>query len=330
MTIYKPFGLTGCVAAVLVATTAMPVMARPTELTFAHIFQPGHSAFVGAEAFATRVADETDGRVIINVVPAGALGGMDSNLEGLSLGSVDIAFAGASYTSQYYKPMSLTAAPYAFQSEAHFDKFIGSDLYNEMNEGFDEATGNHIVGAFTTGFRNVTSNTPVREPADMKGMKIRVPDAEMFTAMPLAVGANPTPVAFAEVYLALQQGVVDAEENPIDTIYSMKFYEVQKYVNLTHHMMEPAYLILSGAAWDRLSDADRATIAGIGDEVSKSITADARERTADLLKTLQEHGTEVVRDVDIPAFAATVHDFNTSDARGWSKAQFDALESLNQ
>lgn len=299
-----------------------------TTLTFAHIFQPGHSAFVGAETFAERVAAETEGRVTVNVVPAGALGGMDSSLEALSLGSVHVTFAGESYTSQYFGPMGVTAAPYAFTSPAHFDAYLGSDLYQEMTDGFTQATGNAVIGTFTTGFRQVTANKAIREPADMAGLKIRVPDAPLFTAMPIAVGASPTPLAFSEVYLALQQGVVDAQENALDTIDSMNFAEVQSHVNLTQHMMEPAHLVIAGPALSQLSEADQAIVATIGEEVGRAITEDARSREAALIEKLTAGGVTIVDDVNIAAFAAAVLPFNTAAERAWTPAHFEQLQAL--
>lgn len=299
-------------------------------VTFAHIFEPGHSLNEGAQVFAGRLETETNGHIKVNLVPAGALGGMDSNLEALSLGSIDITFAGESYTSRYFEPMGVTAAPYAFQSWEHFSRYVESDLYREFLDGYTEETQNHIIGTFTSGFRNVTANKPVRVPADMRGLKIRVPDAPLFTAMPRATGANPTPIAFAEVYLALQQGVVDAQENPLETIYNMKFHEVQKYINLTSHMMEPAHFVISGKLWNQLTEQERETIMKIGKEVSRDIVNVARQRSEELLSTFENVGNIVVRDVDIPAFAEATYPFNTDSERPWTRDQFDRLQALNQ
>ena len=124
------------------------------------------------------------------------------------------------------------------------------------------------------GERHVTSNKPINKPEDMKGLKIRVPDAPLYTMFPRAVGANPTPIAFAEVYLALQNGTVDAQENPLPTIDAKKFYEVQKYIVLTGHITDALLTIVGGPTWSKLSDADKK----IFEEVLKEAAAQGHGR----------------------------------------------------
>jgi tripartite ATP-independent transporter DctP family solute receptor len=298
------------------------------NVTFAHIFEPGHSIFEASKELARRLETESKGRIKVNLVPAGALGGMDSNLEALSLGSIQITVAGESYTSRYYEPMGISAAPYAFQSWDHFKNFIKSDLFSGFKEEFAKKTGNYIIGTFTSGFRNVTANKPIRNPTDMVGLKIRVPDAPSFTAMPKAVGASPTPINFSEVYLALQQKVVDAEENPLETIYNMKFYEVQSHICITAHMMEPAHFVISKSFWDSLTEDERKLVSKIGSEVGIKLIETAYQKSEELLEEFEKLGNTVVRDVNIPAFAAATYPFNTSSERPWTKAQFDMLQSL--
>jgi len=315
----------------LFAAAQAEVVAQPkVEATFAHIFQPGHTLSTMAESFVEKASAATDGRVSIKLVPAGALGGMDSNLEGLSLGTVDITLVGESYTSRYYPPMGVSTAPYAFQSWNHFRNYVKSDLFKGFKDEFKKVTGNIIIGTFTSGFRSVTANKPVRKPSDMVGLKIRVPDAPAFTAMPKAAGASPTPIAFAEVYLALQQKVVDAQENPLETTFNMKFYEVSKYICLTEHMMEPAHIIVSSKFWDKLSDADKQALILIAEEVSAVATDAAETASSKLAGEFTKLGSTVVTDVDKKAFADICVPFNTSSERGWTASQFQELQSLTK
>ncbi len=304
--------------------------AQSAQGTFAHIFEPGHTLFKMSESFAQQVEQATDGRVKFRIVPAGALGGMDSNLEALSLGSVDITLVGESYTSRYYPPMGVTAAPYAFQNWDHFRSYVESPLYEEMCVGYTDATGNVIVGTYTSGFRSVTANKAVRTPADMVGLKIRVPDAPAFTAMPRAAGASPTPIAFGEVYLALQQKVVDAQENPLETTYNMKFFEVTKYICLTEHMMEPAHIIISANFWNKLSDQDKQIVLDIGKKVSAVATDEAQQASDELVSTFESLGNTVIADVDKAAFTAVTLPFNTSTEREWTPEQYQRLQALSK
>src|SRR5256885_574978 len=117
--------------------------------------------------------------------------------------------------------------------------------------------GNTVVAITYCGTRQTTANKALTRPEDMKGLKIRVPDAPLYTLFPRAVGANPTPIAFAEVYLALQNGTVEAQENPLPTIDAKKFYEVQSHINLTAHITDALLTIIGGPLWAKLSEADR-------------------------------------------------------------------------
>jgi len=298
------------------------------DVTFAHIFPPGHNLFEGAQMFSERLESESNGKIKVNLVPAGALGGMDSNHEGLLIGSVDITLVGEVYTSQFFHPMGMTAAPYAFLSWDHFRRYLESDLFAEFKDEYTKETGNHIVGTFTSGFRHVSANKPIRVPEDMKGLKIRVADTPLMFAMPKATGASPAPVAFSEVYLALQQGVVDAQENPLETIYNMKFYEVQDYISLTAHMMEPAHFVVSKILWDKLSEEEQQMLFRIGKEVSDYILDDAYHGESELVEIFEKEGVTVIRDVDKTAFAQACYAWNINPERAWTREQWDRLQAL--
>jgi tripartite ATP-independent transporter DctP family solute receptor len=301
----------------------------PTTLTFAHIYDPGGLAiYDGANMIAQDFEKVTKGRYKIKVVPSGALGTMKTNIEGLSLGSIDITIAGNSYLSDAYPPITLGAAPYAIRGWDHIKKYFKSKLHQKFKNEYTKITGIQILGAFSVGARQVTSNRPIRKPADMKGLKIRVPDAPMFLAMPKAVGANPTPVNYAEVYLAIQQGIVDAEENSLVTIYNMKFYEVQKYINLTQHMMEPVYLVVSPHTWKKLSVADRKHLAEVIEKGGDYITEANRQEEQALIKKFKELGNVIVTDVDVKAFRKACEPFNLSSDRPWKPQQYRELQAI--
>src|SRR6202040_2346991 len=138
------------------------------------------------------------------------------------------------FAGRSYPPMSIASGPFIFRDFHHWETFRTSPVFQELAQQYEARTGGHL-----------TANKLVQKPEDMKGMKLRVPDAPLFTMFPRAVGANPTPIAFAEVYLALQNGTVDAQENPLPTIDAKKFYEVQKYIILTGHITESLVTIVA-------------------------------------------------------------------------------------
>lgn len=298
------------------------------EVTFAHIFEPGHTLYNMAESFAEKVEEQTNGHLKINLVPAGSLGGMDSNLEALDMGTIDICLAGESYTSTYYAPLAVSTAPYAFQSWEHFRNYLDSDFYKELKAGYTDVTGNYIIGTYTSGFRSITSNKEIRKPEDLAGVKIRVPDAPAFTAMPIACGASPTPMALSEVYLALQQGVVDAQENPLETSYNQAFYEVCDYVCLTEHMMEPSHIVVSGSFWDKLTDEEKEIVTMIAKSVAAEATDAAETSSKEYLSKFEEAGCTIVTDIDKAAFAELCLEFNTNPERDWTSEQWEALQNL--
>ncbi|HXD41161.1 MAG TPA: sialic acid TRAP transporter substrate-binding protein SiaP, partial [Ramlibacter sp.] len=217
-----------------------------TKLKWAHVYEtsePFHkwSVWAGDE-----IKKRTNGKYEVQVFPASTLGKESDINNGLTLGTVDIILSGASFAGNSYKPLAISYFPFIFRDSEHQLKYAKSDVFRELAKGYDEKTGNHITALTYYGARQVTSNRPIVKPEDMKGLKIRVPDAPAYLAFPKSLGANPTPIAFAEVYLALQNGTVEAQENPLPTIQAKKFYEVQKNISLTGHIVDSLLTIVSG------------------------------------------------------------------------------------
>src|SRR5678815_5440728 len=246
-----------------------------TKLKWAHVYEvsePYHkwSVWAGDE-----IKKRTNGRYEVEVFPASTLGKETDINQGLTLGTVDIIYTGQLFTGLTFGPLAIGGAPYMFRDFDHWQKYRNSPLFQELAEGYRQKSGGNKVVAMTYyGERHVTSNKPINKPEDMKGLKIRVPDAPLYTMFPRAVGANPTPIAFAEVYLALQNGTVDAQENPLPTIDAKKFYEVQKFIVLTGHITDALLTIVAGGTWSRLSDADKSTFETCLKEAAAKATAE--------------------------------------------------------
>jgi TRAP-type C4-dicarboxylate transport system substrate-binding protein len=175
----------------------------------------------------------------------------------------------------------------------------------------------------------VTANKEIKKPEDMKGMKLRVPPAPLFLMFTKSVGANATPIAFAEVYLALQQGTVDGQENPLPTIMAKKFYEVQSHIMLTGHITESLVTIVGSHVWSKLSDADKKVFEEVLKEASARSTDQIRASEQRLADEFRKLGKTVV-EVDREAFrkaALPLHN-DASAGAGWSQAQYDELQAL--
>ena len=309
--------------ALALATSAL----AQTKLKWAHVYEQTEAYHTAAVWAAGEIKKRTHGRYEIEVFPASTLGKETDINQGLTLGTVDIIYTGQLFAGRTYGPIAIGGAPYMFRDFDHWKRFSASPLFAELCAGYQKAGGNHVSAITYYGERHVTSNKPINRPEDMKGLKIRVPDAPLYTMFPRAVGANPTPIAFAEVYLALQNGTVDAQENPLPTIDAKKFYEVQKYIVLTGHITDAILTNVSGSAWGKLSDADKKVF----DEVLKEASAKASAEIADNEKKLgaefEKRGKTVVKVDRKPFRDATVKLHNGPDAT-WDKATYDKLQAL--
>jgi tripartite ATP-independent transporter DctP family solute receptor len=238
-------------ATALVLVSALAAKAE-TVLKWAHVYEtsePFHTESVWA---AEEIAKRTEGRYKIDVFPASQLGKEADINQGLALGSVDIIISGSSFAAKSYPPIGVTYYPYTFRDAEHLLAYTKSDVFKELTKGYEDKSGHHIAAVTYYGVRHTTSNKPIKTCADMKGLKIRVPDVPAYLAMPRACGANTAPIAFAEVYLALQNGTVEAQENPLTTIEAKKFYEVQKHIVLTGHIVDHLNTVIAGGLWKKL------------------------------------------------------------------------------
>lgn len=298
-----------------------------TKLKFAHVYEvsePYHTAALWA---AGEIAKRTNNRYQIEVFPASTLGKETDINQGLTLGTVDIIYTGQLFAGRTYGPIAIGGAPYMFRDFNHWKAFSTSPLFAELADGYQKKSGNKVVAITYYGERHVTSNKPISKPEDMKGLKIRVPDAPLYTMFPRAVGANPTPIAFAEVYLALQNGTVDAQENPLPTIDAKKFYEVQKFIVLTGHITDALITIIGGPTWNKLSDADKSIFEAVLKEAAARATNEIIEIEKKLGAEFEKRGKTVVRVDRAPFRAAVVKLHNGPDAT-WDKATYDKLQAL--
>jgi tripartite ATP-independent transporter DctP family solute receptor len=251
----KMLAALGAAAIALVSVTA-PSQAQ-TKLKWAHVYEvtePYHTQAVWA---ADEIKKRTNGRYQIDVFPASQLGNENQINEGLGLGTVDMIYTGVAFGAATYKPLGISNAPFVLRDFDHFMKYRSSPLFRQLAKGYEDKTKHKVITLTYYGQRHVTANKAISKPEDMKGMKLRVPPAPLFLMFTKSVGANATPIAFAEVYLALQQGTVDGEENPLPTIMAKKFYEVQSHIILTGHITESLLTIVGTHVWSKMSDADK-------------------------------------------------------------------------
>ncbi len=296
-------------------------------LKFGHVYETATPYHEGALRAAAAFEKATDGRFKIEVFPASQLGKEVALNEGLSLGSIDMIYTGMAFLGQSYPPIAISDYPFTLRDFAHWKAYTESDLFAELAGEYTKVTGNQVASMTYYGARHVTSNKPILTPEDMSGLKIRTPNAPAYQLFPKATGANPTPIAFAEVYLALQQGVVDAQENPLPTIQFKKFYEVQTNINLTGHITNSLAVLVSPTAVNKLGD-DYAVLQDILVEAADWASAQIVESENNLAGWFREKGV-TVNEVDRAPFIEVVAPHLKSDETPFSAELYDRLQAIN-
>jgi tripartite ATP-independent transporter DctP family solute receptor len=299
------------------------------KLKFAHVYEttePYHTEMVWA---AGEIKKRTKDKYEVQVFPASALGNEQQINQALPLGTIDLIYTGVAFAGASYKPIAISNAPYMFRDYDHWAKYGKSDLFKELADGYGQATKNKIVALTYYGARHTTANKALMTPADMKGLKLRVPQAPLYLMYAKAVGANATPIAFAEVYLALQNKTVDGQENPLPTIQAKKFYEVQSHINLTGHIYESLVTVIGAPLWNRLSADEKKVFEAVMQEAATKASAAIRKSEQELPEWFKKQGKTVVTPnlAEYRKAAAPLHNDAAAGA-GWTKAHYDRLQAI--
>jgi len=320
--------LVRCLAAAVAVLAAWPsAVSAQTKLKWAHVYEiaePYHTEAVWA---AEEIKKRTNGKYQIDVFPASQLGNENQINEGLGLGTVDMIYTGTAFAGSIHKPVAITNAPYVLRDFDHWKAYRESQLFRDITKGYEDKTKHKVISLVYYGQRMVTANKEIKKPEDMKGMKLRVPPAPLFLMFTKSVGANATPIAFAEVYLALQQGTVDGQENPLPTIMAKKFYEVQSHIMLTGHITESLLVIVGSHVWAKLNDDEKKVFSEVLTQASAKATDQIRASEQKLADEFRKLGKNVV-EVDREAFRAAALPLHNDGSGGWSKAEYDALQAL--
>ena len=327
----KRFALKTLAACALAAGAlgALGTAQAQTKLKWAHVYETSEPFHKYALWAADEIKKRTNGRYEVQVFPASSLGKESDINQGLTLGTVDIIYTGASFAARTYQPLAVSYFPFIFRDAEHQLKYAKSDVFKELAKGYDDKSGNHITALNYYGARHVTSSAakPVAKPEDMKGLKIRVPDAPAYLAFPKALGANPTPIAFAEVYLALQNNTVDAQENTLPTIEAKKFYEVQKNISLTGHIVDSLLTIVSGQLWGKLSADEKKIFSDVMQEAAEKTGREIIASEIRLAEEFKKKGNNVIT-VDKNAFREAVLKNTKPTDHGYRQQDYDRIIAI--
>ncbi|WP_226781500.1 sialic acid TRAP transporter substrate-binding protein SiaP [Oceaniglobus trochenteri] len=295
----------------LLACAAILALAAPAlaerELTFGLQDNEASNVYKGAQEFASKLEELSGGELTVNLFPSSQLGDFKSMVAQLQAGELDMVITGYPDMSYTIPELNLIGAPYVADDFDHLKEIIAGDWGQKMADKFREQ-GVELLDVWYYGTRQTTSNRAIESIEDMKGLRLRTPNVPFLIAYAENVGATPAPVAFAEVYLALQTNQVDAEENPLPTIEAMKFYEVQSHVAMTNHFIASSALQMSKDLWDSLSDEEKGWVqeaAQAGGVLNNSLTEKAEE---DLIATFEERGLTITRP-DLAPFRAAMQPY---------------------
>ena len=299
----KRFTFTALAAATLAFATAAGAQ---TVLKFSHTDQQAGARQAAASLFARKVEELTQGRYKVQVFCCSQLGNDPKNIEQLALGGIDFTVSGTGSYAPHVPTLNLTALPYLVTSYAQ-----GWKLYDEskwLKEQFDKAPakGFRFLATWEAGFRSMTTKEPLNTPDDAKGRKLRTFPNEMMRWTLEAMGFNIQIMPLPEVYLAIQQGAVSGQENPIDTIYSNKFYEVAPNVTLTNHVYSPIPLAVSEKTWQRIAPADQQAITEAAQAAARFSREFIAGNDANQLREMAGKGAKINATPNVAAFRAAV------------------------
>jgi tripartite ATP-independent transporter DctP family solute receptor len=310
------------IAAVIIGTAG--ALEAGTTLRLGHTDPPDGLRHKSATLFADKVKEYTQGRYSVDVHHSSTLGDDPKLLEQVKLGAIDFAVTGVGIYSNQVPELGLLALPYLVESyEQGWQLF---DTSPWVKEWFAKLQTKNIryLAMWEAGFRQVTAKRPVRTPEDVKGMKIRISKNQMYLWIWSTLGANPTVVALGETYISLQQGVVDAQENPIPTIHVQKFYEVAKQISLTNHIYAPIPLSIGEKRWQSLSSADQAAIMKAAQEASAWHRKAVVDEEDAMLADMKAKGATIIKP-DVPAFGKATRPVYDKAAANFPKEVVQSL-----
>ena len=308
---------------------ATTVAAQEITLRWADVVPASHPSAQMIERIAADVKAKSGGRIAVQGFPGGQLGSSRDTIEAVANGTQQLVTEGAANFGAWVPSIGVIESPYVWRDADHLVKAMSGPVGKQFSDELVAKRGMRILGTTYYGTRHLTtSNKAVKTPADLAGFKLRVPENEVFRAMAEAWGAKPTPMNFGELYLALKQGVVDGQENPLPTIKSGKFDEVQKYLVLTGHIITPRLVVVNEAFWKALKPADQQILQQAIDAGIAWQNAELVRQEKELVDTFRTAGMTVVP-VDIEAFRKPVVGALTAKFEGkWGKGTYEKLQAI--
>jgi tripartite ATP-independent transporter DctP family solute receptor len=276
----------------LAACVALTAPAQARDFRSADVHPGDYPTVLAVKHMGEQLAKESDGRLGVKVYPNGALGNERDTIEQLKIGGLDMMRINAAPLNNIVPETIVTALPFIFRSEEHMHAVLDGPIGDQILAAM-ESQGMVGLAFYDSGARSVYSTKPVKALGDLQGMKIRVQQSDLFVAMMEALGANPTPMPYGEVYTALKTGIVDGAENNLPSYESSRHFEAAKHYVLTEHSMVPEVLVFSKVIWDRLPEEDQAFIRKAAKDSVPFMRKLWDEREAKARQTVEAGGAQI-------------------------------------
>ena len=296
-------------------------------LRLAHSYPVTNHWHKGSELAAKLIKERTNGQIEIKIFTDSQLGTEEQITEQVIFGSIDIGVSGAGQIGNLFKPINVTEMPFTFKDNDHVLRFAKSDIARRMFADLETEYRLKVLACSSYGIRQIISKNPVRVPEDVKGIKFRVPEQNIWIEVIKSMGANPTPIAYSESYLSLQQGVVDALDNPMSGIKSMKFYEVAKNISKTSHVTVVCFFLMNGDVFQKLGEKNQKIVLDAFDEAGKLIVEILNQEDRELGDFYKQQGVNVIQP-DIEAFKRTTSQMPAKYRKLWIRYGEDLHQKI--
>lgn len=318
-------------AALVLAGCSADEDAGVTTLTFTNSYSADHPhTRCGIDRVAERV-EEADVGLAIDTFPGSQLGDNTESFASVMSGDIDLDVQGSAALGSSYEPIEVFDAAYAFEDVDHLFSFFDSEAAEPVKNDFEQETGAKILDLWYFGDRHFTANQPLRTPSDMEGLRMRFAESPIYLANAEALGATATTVAFEEVYLALQQGTADGQENPVTTVDADNFSEVQSHISMTAHQVGSQMIVVSGQTWDQLNEEQHEVLQDSVSQVREENRACIEESDREVLDSWGPDGPiEVVDDVDVEAFRSQAQEYFLETLEGDRLALYESFLEFEQ
>jgi tripartite ATP-independent transporter DctP family solute receptor len=310
--------------AVLVIFGASLAQAKPVEVRYGLWAKQGEAQYLGAVKFKEILEKESNGRYHVTVFPGDQLGTPREMLAQLALGTTQICASG----DPGLPVIEVMAVPYLMKSIKNYEAVMKSDIGKEWNDQLVSKRRIRLLGFMPRSPRQISANVVINSLDDLKGIKLRAPERDYYMESLAGLGAKPTPMAFKEVYTALQTGVVDGQENPIETIYAMKFYEVQKCVAMVDYINKPAYVMICNSFWKRLSDEDKALFQKAQAASRQEISSILPKQQTEYIDKMKQKGLTITFPDKAPFIEATQKVRDNLGKKYWGEETYQKIKAI--